>query len=405
MSARPARKWSMLAIVGVAELFAMTLWFSATAVGPELAAAWGLGPVEEAWLTNAVQLGFVVGALFSAAVTLADLVRPRYLFAGSAFLGAGSTLVLALSVSSAIPAVALRFLTGMALAGVYPTGMKMLAGWWQAGRGMAIGVLVGALTVGSAAPHLLRVLGGVGDPSAVILGTAGLAVAGGLLVLAHREGPHQAPPATFDPTALGRIVRNRPLMLANGGYFGHMWELYAVWTWIPAYLAASFAASGVDGATQLAGLVAFGTIAVGGLGAWLAGSAADRWGRTTVTSASLVTSGAASVAAGLVFATGPAVVVPFVLVWGIVIVADSAQFSAAVSELAEPSYVGTALTLQTAVGFLLTIGSIQLVATIQPIVGWRWPFLPLAIGPAVGTISMGVLRRSDAAGRLAGGRG
>ncbi|MFB6310530.1 MAG: MFS transporter, partial [Salinirussus sp.] len=350
-------------------------------------------------------LGFVVGAVLSATFTLADVVRPRYFFAAAALLGAAATATLALSVSTALPAITLRFITGVALAGVYPTGMKMLAGWWTGGRGMAIGVLVGALTVGSASPHLIRVIGGVGNPDAVLLGAAGLAALGAVLVLAFREGPHQPPPSAFDPRAIGRIVRDRPVMLANGGYFGHMWELYAVWTWIPGYLAASFAASGLAAPDATAGLVTFGTIAIGGLGAWIAGSAADRWGRTTVTTVSLVSSGSACVCAGFVFGAAPLVVTLFALGWGFVIVADSAQFSAAVSELAEDAYVGTALTLQTAVGFLITIASIQLVPFIQSMAGWEWAFVPLAIGPAAGAVSMLTLRRSPAATSLASGRG
>jgi MFS family permease len=194
-------------------------------------------------------------------------------------------------------------------------------------------------------------------------------------------------------------------MLANGGYFGHMWELYAVWTWIPAYLTASFAASGAGSAAELASLVAFGTIAVGGVGAVVAGYGADRVGRTSVTSLSMAVSGLACLAAGFVFGQSLLILVPFVLVWGVAIVADSAQFSAAVSEVAEGSYVGTALTLQTAIGFLLTTISIQLVPMLVDLVGWRWAFAPLAVGPALGIASMYRLRQSDAASRLAGGRG
>jgi len=400
-----SRRRSVLLVVAVAELLAMSLWFSATAAAPELAAEWGLTAAETAWLTIAVQLGFVAGAFASSLLTLSDVVRPRDLLAVAAAAGAACTAAIAAAVTSAAPAIALRFLTGVALAGVYPPGMKILAGWFEDGRGFAIGVLVGSLTVGSALPHLLRAVGGVGRPDVVLYAAAGLATVGGLLVLLVEPGPHQAPAAPFDPGAVGRILRDPGTMLANGGYFGHMWELYAVWTWIPAYLIASVAANGGSGgSTGLASALAFGTIAVGGAGAVLAGSAADRLGRTTVTAASMVASGAACLAAGVVFGSPPVILVPFVLLWGFVIVADSAQFSAAVSELAEESYVGTALTLQTAIGFLLTTVSIQLVPVVAGVVGWRWAFAPLAVGPAVGTLSMLRLRGLPDAARLAGGR-
>jgi MFS family permease len=384
----------------------MTLWFSASAVAPAFSAAWGLSSAEAAWLTNAVQIGFVAGALLSAGSTVADLIPPRYLFAGSAIAGAIATATLAGVVDSFLPAIGLRFLTGLALAGVYPTGMKIMAGWFDGGRGFAIGVLVGALTVGSAAPHLLRYVGGVGRPDAVLYGAAGLATLGGLLVLRVEPGPHQSPTAPFDPRAVSRLLRDRGVVLANLGYFGHMWELYAVWTWMPLYLAASFAANGsVRAPASLAALLAFGTIAVGGIGAVVAGSLADRLGRTTVTSASMIVSGACSIGAGVLFGASPAVVAAFVLLWGLVVVADSAQFSAAVAELAEGPYVGTALTLQTAVGFLLTIGSIQLTPIVADWIGWRWAFAPLVVGPLVGTVAMLRLRSLPEARRLADGRG
>ncbi|AZH24069.1 MFS transporter [Haloplanus aerogenes] len=400
----PSRKHRVLLVMAVAELLAMSLWFSATAAAPELAAEWGLTDAETAWLTIAVQLGFVTGALLSSVLTLSDVFRPRYLLAGSAVLGAAATALIAAAVSAALPAIALRFLTGVALAGVYPPGMKILAGWFEEGRGFAIGVLVGALTVGSALPHLIRAVGGVGQPRVVLYGAAALATLGGLLALLVEPGPHQAPAAPFDPGAIGRILRDRGTMLANGGYFGHMWELYAVWTWIPAYLIASMAANG-GGSTGLASLLAFATIAVGGVGAVVAGSAADRVGRTRVTSVSMAVSGLACLAAGVVFGRSLFLLVPFVLVWGVAIVADSAQFSAAVSELAEQSYVGTALTLQTAIGFLLTTISIQLIPVVVDLVGWRWAFAPLVVGPLLGTLSMQWLRRLPEATRLAGGRG
>jgi MFS family permease len=398
-------KYRALLLVAVAELLAMSLWFSATAAGPELAAEWGLSEAGRAWLTVAVQLGFVVGALASSVFTLSDVVRPRYLFAASAVAGGVCTAAIAGVVDSGPPAIALRFLTGVALAGVYPPGMKILAGWFRRGRGFAIGVLVGALTVGSALPHLLRAVGGVGQPRVVLYGAAGLAAVAGALVLLVEPGPHQAPAAPFDPGTIPRMLRDAPTMLANTGYFGHMWELYAVWTWIPAYLAASAAASGGGQSPELASLLAFGTIAVGGGGAVVAGYGADRVGRTTATGLSMVVSALACLGSGFVFGRSLVVLVPFLLVWGVAIVADSAQFSAAVSEVAEDSYVGTALTLQTAIGFLLTTVSIQLTPVVADAVGWQWAFAPLAVGPAVGTAAMLRLRSSGAAALLAGGRG
>ncbi|MFB6300090.1 MAG: nitrate/nitrite transporter [Halobacteriales archaeon] len=403
-SVSTSRRRRVLLVIAVAELLAMALWFSATAAAPELAAEWELTATETAWLTIAVQLGFVAGALLSSFLTLSDVIRPRYLFAGSAIVGAGATALIAGVVTDALPAIVLRFLTGMALAGVYPTGMKIMAGWFREGRGFAIGVLVGSLTVGSALPHLIRAIGGVGQPRIVLYGAAGLAVIGGVLALLLEPGPYQPEAAPFDPGAIGRILRDRGTMLANGGYFGHMWELYAVWTWIPAYLITSLSARGIAESSEIASLLAFGTIAIGGLGAVFAGSAADRIGRTTITSASMAISGTACIAAGFLFGASLVVIVPFVLIWGFVIVADSAQFSTCVTELAEESYVGTALTLQTAIGFLLTTISIQLVPMVVDLVGWRWAFSFLAIGPLLGTASMLRLRMLPEATQIAGGR-
>ncbi len=398
-----ARQLGVLALV---ELLAMGLWFSASAVVPELRDAWGVGDAGAAWLTMSVQLGFVCGALLSALLTLSDVWSPRWLIAGSAALGAVATASIAAFADGPPVALPLRFVTGLALAGVYPPGMKVLAGWFREGRGMAIGVLIGALSIGSAVPHLLRPLGGLGDWRSVLYLAAGLAGVSALLAaIALRRGPHAQPAAPFDPRAVGRILRDPATMLANGGYFGHMWELYAVWTWVPAFLAASFAGDDIPSTSGgLASILSFATIAAGGVGAWLAGVLADRIGRTTVTAASMVASGSACLVAGLLFEGSPWLLGALCISWGIAVVADSAQFSACVTELTEPAYVGTALTVQTAIGFLLTIATIRLLPVWEAAWSWRWAFAPLALGPALGTWSMLALRRRPEAARLAGGR-
>ncbi|MCY3600835.1 MAG: MFS transporter [Gemmatimonadetes bacterium] len=401
-----ARGAGQLALLALVDLLAMSLWFSASAVVPELREAWGLDDAGAAWLTTSVQLGFATGAVLSALLTLSDVWDPRRLIAGSALLGAAATAAIALFADGLGLTIVLRFVTGVALAGVYPPGMKMVAGWFRAGRGMAIGILIGALAVGSAMPHLLRPLGGIGAWRPVLLLASGLAVVAAVLAATGlRAGPHQAPAAPFDPRAVRRMFADRATMLANGGYFGHMWELFAMWTWIPAFLAASFAADSSAGTTpSLASYLAFATIAAGGLGAAAAGILADRVGRTAVTSWSMVVSGACCLAIGPLFGGPVWPVAAVCFVWGFAIVADSAQFSACVSELAEPEYVGTALTLQTAIGFLLTVATIRLVPVWEAALGWEWAFAPLAIGPALGTWSMLVLRRRPEAARIADGR-
>lgn len=401
------RRWRALALLALAELLAMGLWFSASAVVPELRDVWRLTDSGAAWLTNSVQLGFVTGALVSAFLTLADVWDPRRLVAGSALLGAGATIAIAALAEGPKVALPLRFLTGMALAGVYPPGMKIVAGWYRSGRGMAIGVLVGALTVGTAMPHLLRPIGGIGEWRLVLYGAAALALVGAAIAAFGLErGPYEAPTSPFDPRAVGRILRDRATMLANAGYFGHMWELYAVWTWIPAFLAASFAVDTSPVSTpELASYLTFGTIAVGGPGAWLAGVLADRVGRTAVTSASMIVSGACCLLAGTLFGGSPWALGALCLVWGFAVVADSAQFSTCVTELAERSYLGTALTLQTAIGFLLTMITIRWVPVWEGLWTWRWAFVPLAIGPTLGTAAMLGLRARPESAHLAGGRG
>ena len=388
----------MLIVLAVAELLAMAPWFSASAVAPALAHVWHLTPAATAWLTISVQLGFVAGALVSAILTLADRLSARRLVAGSAAVAALATLGVAAAPALGV-GIACRLLTGAALAGVYPPGMKIAAGWFKESRGWAIGILVGALTLGSASPHLVRWAVSPHAWRIVLVVAAVSALVGGLLVLlVPSDGPHAAPSPPFSLTAAPRILQDRAVALANLGYLGHMWELYAMWTWIAVFIAASeHARRGGDAdVTALAALTTFAVVGSGAIGCWLGGKYADRFGRTLVTSVSMNV--------GLFYAAPLIALLPILLLWGISIVADSAQFSAAVSELAPREYVGTALTLQTSLGFLLTAATIYLLPTLAGAIGWRWSMSVLAIGPAVGVWAMLALRLRPEALRLAGGK-
>ncbi len=394
----------MLLLLAVAELLAMGLWFSATAVAPALQAQWGITAGAGAWLTMSVQLGFVAGALLSALFNVPDVWAPKRVLAVGAMAGAALTLAIPLARTGFAVTIGLRFATGMALALVYPVGMKIMATWTREDRGLGIGLLVGALTVGSASPHLFRALGGIRAWEPVLYVAAALAALGGVLAWRYGDlGPYRAPAPRFRWAYMTRALTVRPLRLANLGYFGHMWELYAMWTWLPAFLVVAYAARAWPEAA--APLTAFAAIGIGGLGSLLAGHLADRWGRTRTTILSMAMSGVCALAIGPAMALGPVVVTALALVWGFAIVADSAQFSASVTELADQEYMGTMLTTQTALGFLLTLVTIRLVPVAVEALGWRWAFAPLAIGPLVGCWAMWRLQRSPDAANLAGGRG
>lgn len=396
-------KWRTLLLLSLAELLAMGVWFSASAVVPALSQAWTLNDAGQAWLTMSVQIGFVVGSLGSAMLNLADRLPARRLFTISALLAAIATGLIPLAVRSLGPALLLRFVTGMMLVGVYPVGMKIMATWTQKDRGLGIGLLVGALTIGSAFPHLINAFGGVGSWRGVLYVAAGLALFGAVLAYIFvNEGPYQTPAPRFDWRYLGKIAQQRDLVLANLGYLGHMWELFAMWTWIPIFLLGSFTLVGVQ--PVWASLTAFAVIAVGGLGSLVAGKLADSLGRTVVTSVSLLISGACAVLIGQLYGGDPLWLIAMCLIWGFAIVADSAQFSASISELCQKEYTGTALTIQTSLGFLLTLITIRLIPTLQQWVGWQWAFAFLAIGPIAGIWAMLSLRNMPAALRMAGGR-
>ena len=397
-----SEKWRTIALLSLSVLFSMAVYFSASAVVPALTKLWSLDDSGQAWLTMSVQLGFVIGALLSALTNLSDILPAPRLMAVSAFLAALSTALIGWVATSFPVALILRLLTGMFLVGVYPVGMKIVATWTQKDRGLGIGVFAGALAIGSASPHIINALGGVSDWKQVIYSSALLGALGGLIPLFFiTEGPYKSPSPKFNWKYVGEILRQRELVLANLGYLGHMWELFAMWAWVQVFLTASFKQTGLN--EIWASAVTFAVISMGGLGSVVAGQLADRFGRTTVTIVSLVTSGVCSLVVGLLFGGNPVFLVFLCLVWGFAIVADSAQFSASVSELCRSEYTGTALTLQTSLGFLLTLVTIRLIPTLEGYFGWTWAFAFLALGPAAGIWAMYSLRNLPEAVKLAGG--
>ncbi|MDE3173543.1 MAG: MFS transporter, partial [Gemmatimonadota bacterium] len=401
---RAPRRWRQLGLLSCAELFGMSLWLAAAAVGPQLAERWRLTESQTGWLVTIVQFGFVLGTAATAVLNLADIVPSKRLFAGSALLGAAANALL-VHAPTYHAALALRLVTGFALAGVYPPAMKMIATWFRSRRGLGIGTVVGALTIGKASPYLVHAFPGAGV-TLVLYTVSGFAALGALIVaLGYDDGPYAFPARPFSWSLVGTVYRERTWRLATAGYLGHMFELYSMWTWAPVFIAASAAASGMAAGArtgEIASLVSFLAIAAGGAGCVWGGLVADRRGRTWLVTVAMAASGCCALLVGLTFGGAFWVTAAVAVVWGFFVVADSAQFSTLVTESVPPHSVGTALTLQTSLGFLLTMISIQLVPPVQAAVGWRWAFAMLAVGPASG---IAAIRRLVAARRAGAARG
>jgi MFS family permease len=441
----PPNRNRVLVLLATAELLAMSLWFTGTAVLPALARQWHAGLGFTSWLTISVQLGFVLGALVVAIFNLSDVFSAPRIFVLCALAGAATNALFALVAADHIArGLLLRALTGAFLAGVYPTGMKILAGWFREGRGLALGILVGALTIGSALPHGVQALGtdlGVAWRGVVFASSALAVIAALIVALGVHDGPYSAPAPRFEARQIGEALRNRGLRLANLGYLGHMWELYSMWGWI-AVLLASSAAKGATWATRAQiEATAFFAIGIGAIGCIWAGRVSDRADgrepggddrprmsgtnesqqlhvpasdendrhqrsgfvearqlqiaqRSRVTILAMAVSGACCIATALAFDSFPLLIV-IAMIWGVAVIADSAQFSAIISELADQRYVGTALTMQTAIGFLLTTISLRTVAAVAAHYGWRWAAANMAVGPALGVWAMWKLKRTS----------
>jgi len=399
------RKIYAVSLLAICEVAALALWFSASAVVPSMSAAYPMTDWQISLFTSAVQAGFVVGTLISAAFGLADRLDPRRFFMAATLIAAAANAAIVLLEPGSVPVFGARFVTGLCMAGVYPIGMKMVSSWAKGDLGMLVAILVGALTLGSASPHLFNAFGGV-DWQFTILSTSAAAALAALTINLMPVGPGQTTTRQFRLAQVTEAFRNRALVFANLGYLGHMWELYAMWAWIGIFLHASFSldSAGFD-VDLLTRLMTFLVMGIGGFvgcvgGGWLS----DRFGRTWLTIWAMTISGLCALTVGLLFGASPYLIGLFCLLWGVTVVADSAQFSASVAELAAPELVGTMLTAQTCAGFVLTLVTIHLMPVFVDLAGWRYAFMPLALGPLFGVWAMARLRRLPDARKLANGK-
>ncbi len=399
----PNERWRMLILLSIALVLAQSIWFSASAIIPQLRSTWELTPSSAAWLTIAVQIGFVCGALVSSLLNLADIVSPRHVIMGGA-LGAALANFLLLFAGGPEVGIPLRFATGFFLAGVYPPSLKLISTWFRDDRGLALGILAAAVVMGNGIPHLINGLGGL-DWQIVILVTSFQSLIGGLIAeFIIREGPYPFPTAVFNPRQIRLVMTNRGVRLATLGYIGHMWELFALYAWILVFFIEVFDIQRF-GTASTAAYATFAMFVVGAIGSWVGGVLADRWGRTNTTILMLSISGSCVILIGLLFHTNIYLILFVGLIWGFTSVADSAQFSTMVTEAADQSYVGTALTVQLATGFAVTVVTIWLIPILQDLFSWQWAFTFLVPGPIIGILAMLRLKSLPEAAKIGGGKG
>ncbi|RIJ36679.1 MFS transporter [Pontibacter oryzae] len=380
----PAR---ILPTIVFSQFAGTSLWFAGNAVLPELQASLGLQQGALGLLTSAVQFGFILGTLCFAFFSLADRVSPRLLFLLCALLGALANALILVSATSIAGVLLLRGLTGFLLAGIYPVGMKIAASWYSGNLGKAIGYLVGALVLGTAFPHLLRGLGAALPWQSMLLAISTLSAAGGLLMyLLVPDGPYLAKGAGFKVSNMLQVFRVREFRAAAFGYFGHMWELYTLWAFVPFILAYAYP----EWQQGQLSIGSFKVIAAGAIGCVSGGYASQRWGSARVAFVQLLLSGLCCILSVWILQE-PSLLLPFLLFWGVVVAGDSPQFSALTARTAPPQLVGTALTVVTSIGFAITIISIQLTGYLLTSLPVPAVFILLVFGPVMGLLSMGKL--------------
>jgi len=381
-----------MVILVIAQVAAMGLWFVTAAILADMTREVTISKGASAALSSAVQGGFVIGALFSAFTGIADRFSPKLVFCISIWMGAIATALLLLVPVGSLQAILLRGVTGFCLAGVYPVGMKIAIGWSEKHRGFLVGLLVGGLTLGSAAPHLLTWLGGA-DWRGTIAIACLLAASSGVLILFTENGPLHASATRFDMRTISYAWTDVRVRRAYGGYLGHMWELYVMWAWVGLALSISFANQmDVASAQELAKLVTFLVIAAGAVSCAIAGRVADVIGKAELTIIAMAVSGSSALLFAFFFGGSIWLMILIAMIWGISVIPDSAQFSALVADFTPAEKAGSLMTFQTALGFALTTVTVQLAPVMAESIGWPWLMALLALGPVFGIYSMWGLR-------------
>lgn len=385
MSARGSKK--ILFIIVLSQFCCTSVWFATNAIIGDLQAILQLDAGAVGYLTSAIQAGFIAGTLLFALLTIADRFSPSLIFCTCAILAALLNAAILLPSVNFTTLFALRFFTGFMLAGIYPVGMKIAADYHKEGLGKALGFLVGALVLGTALPHLVKVLGSELSWQSVIYVTSALSFAGGISIFTLvPDGPFRKPGQQFDPGVMVRVFLNRPFRGAAFGYFGHMWELYAFWAFVPVFISAYYSAR-TDESPDVS-LLSFLIIGLGSIGCIAGGYFSGRAGSRKVAWYALLISGAFCLASPLLFSLPRWGFVAAMIIWGLFVIMDSPQFSTLVAQSASAENKGSALTIVNSIGFLVTIFSIQLLSSLLEIIPTQFLFLALLPGPVFGLISL-----------------